>query len=130
MIVLRPDEVRFGGAVWEGVIRVTVDRLSSRTVDEWGEVGGHLVFVDVARQRVVMKVTQEIDGDDFEAPGLGDEGLFSFRGSKGSDVGAVEVEAVGVVESVLNKVSDFGATRTITLIAVSSDGVVDPITVS
>ena len=39
------------------------------------------------------------------------------------------VEVVGVVDSVMNKVSDFGATRTITLIGVSSDGVVDPIEV-
>ena len=130
MIVLRPDEVRFGDAVWEDVIRVTVDRLSSRTIDDWGAMGSHLVFVDVVRQRVVIRVTQEIDGDDFEGPMLGEKDQLSFCGSKGSDVGAVKVEVVGVVESVLNKVSDFGATRTITLIAVSSDGLVDPIEVS
>lgn len=130
MIVLRPDEVRFGDAVWEDVIRVTVDRLSSRTVDDWGGLGSHLVFVDVVRQRVVIRVTQEIDGDDFEGPVLGEKDELSFRGSKGSDAGGVKVEVIGVVESVLNKVSDFGATRTITLIAVSSDGLVDPIEVS
>lgn len=129
MIVLRPDEVRFGDSVWEGVVRVTVDRLSSRTIDDWGGQGSHVVFVDVVRQRVVIRVTQEINGDDFEDPILGEQNELSFSGSRGSDAGEVIVEVVGVVDSVMNKVSDFGATRTIILIGVSSDGVVDPIEV-
>jgi len=130
MIVLRPDEVKFGNSVWEKVARVSVDRLSSQTIDEWDDLGPHLVFVDVGRQRAVIRVTQEIDGDDFGGPIPGDLEEISFVGSAGSDARRVKVTTDAVVESVLNKVSDYGSTRVITLVAVSSSGSVDPITVS
>lgn len=130
MIVLRPDEVRFGGSLWEGVARVSVDRLSVSTVDEWDEIGPHLVFVDVAKQRAVIRVSQEISGDDFSGPIPGELALFSFYGSSGSDADRRRVYTDAVVESVLNKVSDYGSSRVITLIAVSNNGSVDPITVS
>lgn len=130
MIVLRPDEVRFGGETWGKVARVTIDRLSMGTVDEWDELGAHLVFVDVAKQRAVIRVSQEIEGDDFGGPIPGELALFSFYGSTGSDADRRRVYCDAVVESVLNKVSDYGSSRVITLIAVSSDGSVDPITVS
>jgi hypothetical protein len=130
MIVLRPGEVKFGSDDWDNVARVSVDRLSSQTIDEWDDLGPNLVFVDVVRRRAVIRVSQEIVGDDLSSPIPGDLGVFSFVGSAGSDVGERKVEANAVVESVLSKVSDFGSTRVITLIAVSSDGSVDPITVS
>ncbi len=130
MIVLRPDVVRFGDVVWEKVARVSVDRLSSQTIDEFDDLGPHVVFVDVGRQRAVIRVSQEIDGDDFGGPIPGELEELSFVGSAGSDADRVKVKADAVVESVLNKVSDYGSTRVITLIAVSSDGSVDPITVS
>ncbi len=130
MVVLRPDEVSFGSAVWGHVARVSVDRLSSRTIEQWDEFGPHLVFADVVRQRAVIRVTQEIEGDDFDGPTLGAKELFSFYGSSGSDAGRTRVRAVAVVESVLNKVSDYGSSRVITLVAVSEDGSEDPLTVT
>lgn len=129
MVVLRPDEVKFGSSVWAKVARVSIDRLSSQTIDEWDDLGSHLVFVDVARQRAVIRVTQEIDGDDFDGPTPGEFGVFEFVSSNGSDVGRRVIRADAVVESVLNKVSDYGSTRVITLIAVSDDGSKDPIAV-
>lgn len=130
MIVLRPDEVRFGNSVWTRVTRVSVDRLSSQTIDEWDDLGDHLVFVDVVRQKVVIRVSQEIEGDDFEDPIPGEMESLSFVGSTGSDADRRRVQTQAVVESVFNKVSDFGSTRLITLIAVSDDGGEDPISVS
>ncbi|MGV6814162.1 MAG: hypothetical protein ACWA5W_04020 [Phycisphaerales bacterium] len=130
MIVLRPDEVKFGNSVWSGVARVTVDRVSVETVDAWDDLGPNLVFVDVARQRVVVRVMQEIEGDEFGGATPGEQGLFSFVGSTGSDAGHRQVSCQAVVESVMNKVSDYGSSRVITLVAVSSDGSVDPVSVS
>jgi len=130
MIVLEPDEVKFGSDVWSGVARVTVDRVSMGTVDEWDDLGSHLVFVDVARQRAVIRVTQEIDGDDFGGPVPGEKESFSFTSSSGTDADRRRVACDVVVESVMNKVSDYGSSRVITLIAVSGDGVDDPILVS
>ncbi|MDF1808921.1 MAG: hypothetical protein P1U42_04420 [Phycisphaerales bacterium] len=130
MVVLRPSEVKFGSQVWENVARVSVDRVAVSTVDGWDDFGSHLVFVDVARQRVVIRVTQEIVGDDFDGLALSELEEFSFVGSNGTDARRVKVKADVVVESVLNKVSDFGSSRVITLVAVSEDGSEDPITVS
>jgi len=130
MVVLRPSEVKFGSKIWKNIARVSVDRVALSTVDEWDDFGSHLVFVDVARQRVVIRVTQEIEGDDFDGPALSEFEEFSFVGSNGTDVGRIRVKADVVVESVLNKVSDFGSSRVITLVAVSEDGSEDPITVS
>lgn len=129
MIVLRPDEVSFGSGVWAGVTRVTIDRLSARTLESWGEEGPALLFVDVDRQRVVIRVTQEIEGDDFEDPLPGEMDLFTLITGSGSDAQRRRVRATAVVESVLSKVSGFGATRTVTLIAVSEEGDQDPIEV-
>ena len=130
MIVLRPSDVRFGSKIWENVARVSVDRVSVSSASEWDDLGPHLVFADVVRQRAVIRVTQEIEGDDFDGLVLGELDEFSFVGSSGTDAGRVRVEADVVVESVLNKVSDFGSSRVITLVAVSSDGSVDPIRVT
>jgi len=116
--------------VWGDVTRVSIDRLAVQTVDEWDDLGSNLVFVDVVRHRALIRVSQEIEGDDFDGPIPGDMDVFSFVSSAGSDAGLKTVSASAVVESVLNKISDFGSTRVITLIAVSSDGSVDPISVS
>ena len=129
MIVLRPDEVQFGADVWERVARVTIDRLSMGTVDQWDELGSHLVFVDVSKQRAVVRISQEIEGDELDGPTLGEKNLLSFYTSNGTDVDRQRVHCYAVVESVMNKVSDYGSTRVITLIAVSSDGSIDPVTV-
>lgn len=130
MLVLRPDEVRFGSAVWSGVLRVRVDRLSVETVDEWDETGPNAIFVDVVRRKVVIRVTQELGSDELESPIPGDAGRLTLVTGEGSDVERRRVSADVVVESVLGRVSDFGASRTITLIAYSGSGDEDPVTVS
>ncbi len=130
MIVLRPDEVVFDGEAWGGVVRVSVDRLSARTVEGYGEVGGYAELVDVARQRVVIRVTQEIEGDDLSSPTPGAEGELELIAGSGSDAGRTQVRCGCVVESVQYRVSDYGATRNITLIAQSDAGDEDPVVVT
>lgn len=131
MIVIRPDQVKFGSVYWSGVVRVSLDRLSARTIEEWGGDGPHAEFVDVARQRVVIRVVQEIEGDDLRSPIPGEQEQFLMIVSpSGSDASKTRVRCDAVIESVQSKASDFGASRRVTLIAVSGDGAVDPIEVS
>ena len=58
MVVLRPDRVRFDGDEWGGVRRVSFDRFGTRAIQEWGDGGPHVVFADVARVRVMVRVVQ------------------------------------------------------------------------
>lgn len=130
MIVLRPDEVKFDGQVWGGVVRVSVDRLSARTIEGYDEEGAYATLVDVARQRIVVRVTQEIEGDDLDAPVPGSLGELVLIAGSGSEIGRKRVSCECVVESVVNKISDYGATRSVTLIAQSEAGDDDPVVVS
>ena len=129
MIVLRPDEVKFDAQTWGGVVRVSFDRMSARTIEGYDEAGAYATLVDVARQRIVVRVTQEIEGDDIEAPIPGTLGELVLITGSGSDLGRRRVACDCVVESVLNKISDYGATRSVTLIAQSGAGDQDPVQV-
>lgn len=130
MIVLRPDNVLFDGDPWGGVVRVAIDRLSARTIEGYDESGPYPTLVDVARHRVVLKVTQEIEGDDLAMPIPGTLGELELIADSGSDIGRRRVRCDCVIESVQHRISDYGATRNITLIAQSESGDDDPIVIT
>ncbi len=130
MIVLRPDRVVFDDDAWGGVVRVSLDRVSVRTVEGYDETGAYATLVDVSRQRVVVRVTQEIVGDDLGMPIPGALGELEFVAGSGSDSERRVVACDCVVESVQNKISDYGATRLITLVAQSDAGGDDPVRVT
>ena len=130
MIVLRPDQVKFDGGVWNGVVRVAVDRLSARTIEEYDESGSYATLVDVVRQRVVIRVTQEIEGDDLDIPMPGAFGEFEIIAGNGTELDRKRVRCDCVIESVQNKISEYGATRSIVLIAQSDSGENDPVRIT
>ncbi len=130
MIVLRPDEVVFDGDSWGGVVRVSIDRMSSRTIEAYDDAGAYATLVDVVRQRVVLRVTQEIEGDDLSSPIPGAIGQLELIAGSGSDLGRTRVRCDCVIESVQNKISEYGATRSVTLIAQSDSGDEDPVVIT
>jgi hypothetical protein len=130
MIVLRPDRVDFGDETWDGVVRVAIDRESAKTIEGYDETGSFATHVDVARQRVVIRVTQEIVGDDLEAPIPGQLGELELMASNGTEHERRRVRCDCVIESVQNRISDYGATRSIVMIAQSESGEHDPVRIS
>jgi hypothetical protein len=130
MIVLRPDRVEFDGYAWDGVVRVAIDRVSARTIEGYDESGSYATLVDVARQRVVIRVTQEIVGDDLEAPIPGQMGELEMIAGNGTELDRRRVRCDCVIESVQNKISEYGATRSIVLIAQSDSGENDPVRIT
>lgn len=132
MLVLNPREVTFDGESWEDVSAVTVDREAARTIESWSDLGPHLAFADVPERRVVIRVVQVLDSDSLLSVAPGDAGELSFYASHGAtDSGRKRVEADVVVTKVQHEVSQKrGAVRTVTCVAVSSDGAVDPIRVT
>jgi len=129
MLVLSPRMVRFGGKTWANVSLVAVDRVATRTGVEWGDRGPHVVFADVAEQRVNARVVVELDADDVGSPVPGDAGLLSFYTSlSGSESGRVRVSMQAVVTGVSHELSlKRGVVRTVDLVGVSSDGAADPV---
>lgn len=130
MIVLRPDRVEFDGDAWDGVVRVAIDRVSARTIEGYDDSGSYATLVDVARQRVVIRVTQEIVGDDLEAPIPGQMGELEMIAGNGTELDRRRVRCDCVIESVQNKISEYGATRSIVLIAQSDSGENDPVRIT
>jgi hypothetical protein len=130
MIVLRPDRVEFDDVVWDGVVRVAIDRVSARTIEGYDESGSYATLVDVTRQRVVIRVTQEIVGDDLEAPIPGQMGELEMIAGNGTELDRRRVRCDCVIESVQNKISEYGATRSIVLIAQSDSGENDPVRIT
>jgi hypothetical protein len=116
--------------VWDGVVRVAIDRVSARTIEGYDESGSYATLVDVTRQRVVIRVTQEIVGDDLEAPIPGQMGELEMIAGNGTELDRRRVRCDCVIESVQNKISEYGATRSIVLIAQSDSGENDPVRIT
>ena len=131
MLVLNPQRVRFGSAVWEGVASVVVDRAATREVLAWGDGGPQVTLADVPEQRVTITVRQEMGSDTLDAPRPGDAGdLVFYTAPGGSEAGRRRITASAVVLRVTHEVSvKRGVVRTIVLVGVSEDGAQDPVRV-
>jgi hypothetical protein len=127
MVVLRPERVRFGNTEWDGVVRISIDRQSTRLIEEWGDEGAYAVFADVARIRVKMRIVQEFSAEDLDAPIPGDMEELRIYVSAGTDAGEKLVVADAVVESVSYSSSGSRSERVLHLICVSDDGIEDPV---
>jgi hypothetical protein len=132
MLLLNPRRVTFADETWEDVVAVSIDRAAAEEALEWGDLGPHVVFADVPRQRVTIRVVQELSRDDLGAPRPAEEGEISFFTSPAtSDAWRRKVSARAVVMSVSHEVSlRRASTRTVTLVAVSEDGSADPVSVT
>ena len=130
MIWLNPRRVTIGGAELGHVSLVSVDRTSDRVVVEYSDVGPQVAFVDVPERRVTIRIERAVvsDGDAPVRPG--DASALSFRTApSASGAGAREVSASVVVTSVDHEFGvRKGAVQRIQCVAVSPDGVSDPVT--
>jgi hypothetical protein len=144
MLFLQPREVLLSGAVLSDVSMVVVDRIGMRVAKDWDDTGPFVRFVDVVDRQVTVRVVQQINRGGLVAPDLGSNVVLTFATSPtGSDVGRKRFAVNGVVTGVTHEIgrptggSKFGgagvalavgATRTITIVATSSDGATDPVT--
>ena len=132
MLWLNPTAVSLFGAALGGVSSVAVDRFATRTAEERGDLGPHVVFVDAPEQRVTVRVRRRVDEASAGAVSgvvVGSMGELSFRvaASIGDRKGRV-VRATVVVRGVDHEFSERdGFVQTISMTAVSSDGAADPI---
>lgn len=130
MLLLSPRTVAFGMSQWVNVSLVAIDRETARPALEFSDAGPHPVFADAPEQTTRIKVVQELAGDDLGAPRPGETGTLElFTAPTATNRPRMRFRAEACVESVTHEVSlKRGTLRTITLIAISSDGAADPIT--
>lgn len=132
MLILNPAQVTFGTATWSDVAAVSIERRPHREVVEWSDAGPHAVMADVPEQRVDITVVQALSRDDLATPRPSEQAVLTVQVSPtASDAGRKKIVATCVIVRVEHDViGKRGATRTIRLVAISSDGVADPITVT
>ncbi|MDX2131608.1 MAG: hypothetical protein SFY69_06125 [Planctomycetota bacterium] len=130
MLVISPQYVTFAGVRWAGVRSVAVDRHAARAVVEGGDGGRYATFADTPEVRVTITVVLELEASDLAGPRPGEQGTLEFSAAAGaSDVGRRVVRATCVVLRAVHEVRGAGATRTVTLAAVSTTGSADPVVV-
>lgn len=131
MLLMNPARVTFGAATWEHVVWLGVDRQAESTLLEWSDLGPYAVFADVPERRVIIRVVQELTGEDLGGPAPGELGtLTAVTAPNGADGGRRRVTAQAVVTRITHELSGRGARRFIDLTAVSSDGAADPVTIT
>jgi hypothetical protein len=130
MLVLSPSSVRFGSEAWLDVLRVAIESLSVELVEGWGDEGPYEVFVDSVRRKTLVRVIQDVRGDELSMPELGHVGTLVVEVDRGNDADRRVVTLDGVVESVSYALSGTRTTREIRLVATSSSGDQDPVSVT
>jgi len=132
MLVLKPRRVEFDGETWGNVGSVAISRTAESMVVEWSDSGPHVVLADVPEQRVSVEVVQSLLGEDMDEPRPGRTGTLSFEtGSSSTDASTDTVSMTAVIERVWYEVSvSRGSSRRVRLVAVSSNGSADPVSVS
>lgn len=131
MLLLNPKQVTFGSSTWGNVVSIAINRSAKKILVEWSDAGPHAVLADVPEQRVELEVVQELLGEDVNTPSPGQQEELSFTTSPTTtDEATREVTVTAMVESVSYEVSTRrGSYRRVTLVAVSADGVTDPVAV-
>lgn len=129
----------FDGAVLEGVASVAVERTASRELEDWQDSGRYCVFADVPEERVRVKLVQEVEGQLLDGLAPGDSGTLVIETSLGAgDASRTRVTLTGVVMDVRYALPSRvrgggsnagGASRSVEVLGVSSDGSTDPVTV-
>lgn len=132
MLILNPRKVTFGPAVWDNVSLVAIDRAAEKVIAEWGDAGPHAVLADVPRQKVSITVQMDLLREDLAGPAPGDQQQLELVTTPtAADSTRRRLRTQAVVTAVRHEVSlKRGAVRVIELIAVSTAGNLDPITIT
>jgi hypothetical protein len=130
-MLLHPDTVTFGDLALDHVLAVAIDRAAARLVADHGDLGPHVAFADVPEQRVTLTLTRRPARPEVINPRPGDQAGLAFTAAAGAaDAARVRITATCVLREVRHDLTASGSPRqTITFIAVSPDGLQDPVTI-
>jgi len=129
MIWLDPKTVVLGSAPLTEVRQVSVEERAEKLLVEFTDNGPHPAFADVPERRSVVKIRRRVLGNENLGLGVGDERLFEMRTApSGTDAAGVTVTATVVLTGIWYRVDRHdGAEQTIEAVAVSANGLSDPV---
>lgn len=132
MIWLNPDRVMLGAIELRDVFMIAVDRAARRLAEEWTDLGPHAGFADVPEQRVMVSLARRILESEAASPKPGEAHTLTFRaGASASAAGVWAYSIPVVVVSVEHSMAaSGGAMQRLRAVAVSPDGLADPVTES
>lgn len=138
MLMLMPQAVKFGSSTLESVTAVAIDRAASKAIADGGDAGRHIVFADVPEQKVTLTVRQHLTREDLNDPRPGAIGTLAvWTAPAASETGRRKLSGTAVLmssetelRSGASAASGVVATRVLKFLMVSTDGAVDPITIT
>lgn len=130
MFLLSPTRVSLGALVLQNVAAVSIDRAPFREAVEFSDAGPHATFADIPEQKVLITIQQHLTATDIAAPLPSASATLTIHARpNASDAGSITMQSTVVVRACTHTLSPKGATRTLSLIAISSSGTTDPITI-
>jgi len=132
MLILNPRHVTFASTTWPDVTAVAINRETTRLALDHTDHGPHPTFAEAPQQRTTIELTMDLPRGDLNAPAPGDQGTLTLITSpSASDAQRRKLTCTAVVTKSHHDLSlKRGATRTITLVALSTNGATDPITIT
>ncbi len=129
MLIVNPDEVVFAGRSLDEVRQVVIDRRAAREIVEFGDLGAHAVFCDVPEVRVEVRIRRELLRDAPSGPAPGELGELRIRTAPtGGDAIGDTIVCQAVVTRITHDLrAAGGAVQTLVLLAISADGIADPV---
>jgi len=133
MLVLNPQHVSINNARLDHVSAIAINRAADRLAIERDDLGPFPVFADVPAQRVTIVITRDLLSNDANLeddlmPGAEVDLTFTLAPNQ-SAAGARALACTVVITSVASTLQrNGGARQTIEGLALSTDGVADPIT--
>jgi len=130
MIWLNPESVAFGTLEIGEVESVVVDREAVLTAEEFGDAGPFMVFADVPKCRVRVRVARRVQDPSPNTLRLGEKASLVFTPSRNASSASrlSVIMSNAVVISIVHTVARSGASKQVVeFLALSSDGAKDPV---
>lgn len=130
MIYLQPRRVTFAGLTLDHVTAVILDRAADLVAVEHSDRGPHVAFVDVPQQRITIRIQRTPVSDEAGSIRPGDSAALTFRTAPSpASPQSRQISTSAVITAIEHDITTRkGLVQTITAIAVSTDGALDPIT--
>ncbi len=130
MFLSSPTRVTFGSLLLTDVSSIAIDRTASREAIDFSDAGPHPTFADIPEQKVLITIQQHLTASDIAAPLPSSSATLTIRARpNNSDSATLTLQTTAVVRACTHSLNSKGATRTLSLIALSSNGSADPITI-
>lgn len=136
MLIRSPRAVRFGSLTIPNVDLVALERTAHRLIEDWSDAGPHAVLVDVAAERIALRLERTLGpgesvlAEEFKPGYLGTLSLFFAPGEALGDAQLAELSISCVVTGVRYALDSRPIRQVLTMLAQSEDPSGAPVVVT